>query len=151
MRERALELRVAAELADDLAAQERGQRLVDALSGDVLQHADRERAADRRGDLGEPARTVRLAVDPRDEQVLERRRQQLERPHRHRPRPAAWLEGALEERPRELLEVERVALRLPDEARSGSRDRSVADQPAQQLLGAASESGPSGSSVVRCP
>ena len=66
-------VRVAAHLTDHLGAQERGERLADGLARHALEHVDREAAADRRRDLGEPARTVGLPVEPSDEEVLQGR------------------------------------------------------------------------------
>ena len=139
---RALEVRVAAHLADDLGPQQRGERLVDALARDALEHVDREPAADRRGDLGEPARTVGLPVDAGDEEVLERRRKQLERAGGDRPGAAAGLERSFEERSRELHEVERVPLGFPDEAHPGRRSSSWETTSVSSSSASASVSGP---------
>ena len=133
MGEGALELRVAAHLTDDLGAKKRLERLARRVAADPLEHRDRERPPDGRRDLGEPARLVGLSVDPRYEKVLERRRKQLERADRHRPRAPSRLERSLEVGARELLQVERVSLRLADESGASRRVDPVTDDAGEHL------------------
>ena len=70
--------RVAADLADDLGAQEALSASVDALFGDSLENPTGNDTSDCGRDLCEAAGLVRLAVDTRHEKVLERRRKQFE-------------------------------------------------------------------------
>ena len=76
MPERAHELGVPPELAHDLGAEELGEIVARALARDALEGRHGELATDDRGDLRQPARPVRQAVDARDEQVLERGREE---------------------------------------------------------------------------
>ena len=149
VRERALEDRVAAESR----GRSRRAGVRSALSPSSLpttcsSRRHREGAPDRRGDR---MRALRAASGWRSiratQKILERGRKELERPDRHRPGPPRGSRAALEQRPRELLEVERITLGLADEpaARRGVELRRRECRPAPALA-ASSERGPSASS-----
>jgi hypothetical protein len=103
---------------------------------DVLEHGKREAAADDRRDLGSAARARRQPIDPREQEALQRWRQDPRSGDRRGPRLAASEPAAGCERPEELLEVERVALRaLHDLLELALAERLAARHRRQELPG----------------
>ncbi len=136
MPEDVLRLGVAPQLTDDVGAEEDGELGLQVLRvRDVLENALGEAPADHRRDLDEPARLGRQAVDPREQEALERGGEPGARVRR-RDRPAVALSLPLDEGVQQLLEVERVALGAHDDLRQLRRVQLLALRPrAEELLG----------------
>ncbi len=117
--------------------------LADVVSGDLLERGDRERAADRSRDRSELSSCRGQAVDPGDEEILERGREEI-RAHGDRPRPPARLQASLEQGPRELLEIEGVPLRLPHESHPRDGVDLALEDSRQHLLGCVVRQGAEG-------
>ena len=83
--EGAHELGVATHLAHDLGTQERREIVARAVSGDTREDRHRELSSEHRRDLCQQSRSRGQPIDPRDEEALERGREQERRPQGHRP------------------------------------------------------------------
>ena len=82
----------------------------------MLQNPHRELTTEHRGDLRQPARPVGESIDPCDQQVLERGRKEEGWFQRGRPRPVLPLQApCFEQRPQQLLEVERITVGARDD------------------------------------
>ena len=127
--------RVHEAFADELLDPDGQQALL--LREDFAQQLEGPLAADRRAELNDLLGLRRHPVEPRHQQILQRRRH-----HRVRQRPDQLVPALglaqrprIEEHPRHLLDVERIAIRLGDQQRQHlRRQRLVADDAADHHL-----------------